>query len=43
VEKLSNKLKFKNEEGDLELPMDDKSLRDQLSSHVLGPLIGSYE
>lgn len=43
VEKLSNKLKFKNEEGEFELPMDDKSLKDQLSSHVLGPLMQSYE
>lgn len=40
VEKLSNKLK--NEEPDV-VPLDDFLLKDQLSSHVLGPLIQNYE
>ena len=42
VEKLSNKLKFKidgKEEQNVEYPLEDKSLREQLSQHVLGPLI----
>ena len=40
VEKLSNKLK--KEDPDV-VPLDDFLLKDQLSSHVLGPLIQNYE
>ena len=40
VEKLSNKLKKADPDV---VPLDDFLLKDQLSSHVLGPLIQNYE